>query len=93
MAGHVAGVQVDYLIETPDGTKRVTVNLESMRAHCRAERVEDLVEDLFCLIGRARALTCRRARDVRRHNCRDNQLAQAVPDSGWRGPAGIRAGG
>jgi hypothetical protein len=49
MGGQVVGVQVEYLIETPDGPKRVTVNLESMRTHCRPERVEDLVEDLLML--------------------------------------------
>ena len=49
MAGQVVDVQVEYVIDTPDGPKRVTVNLESMHTHCRAERVEDLVEDLLML--------------------------------------------
>jgi hypothetical protein len=49
MAGQVVGVQVEYLMETPDGPERMIVNLESMREHCRPERVEDLVEDLLML--------------------------------------------
>jgi hypothetical protein len=49
MGGQVVAVQVEYLIETSDGPQRVTVNLESMRVHCRPERVEDLVEDLLML--------------------------------------------
>jgi hypothetical protein len=49
MGGHVVGVQVEYLIETPEGARHVTIDLESIRAHCRPERVEDLVDDLLLL--------------------------------------------
>jgi hypothetical protein len=47
MGGQVVDVEVECLIETSDGPQRVRVNLESMRSHCRPERVEDLVEDLL----------------------------------------------
>jgi hypothetical protein len=49
MGGQVIDVQVECLIETSDGPRRVTVNLESIRSHCRPERVEDLIEDLLML--------------------------------------------
>jgi hypothetical protein len=49
MGGQVIGVQVEYLIETLGGPQRVTVNLESIRTHCRPERVEDLIDDLLFL--------------------------------------------
>lgn len=58
MGGRVVGVQVEYLIETPDGPKRMTVNLDSMRTHCRPERVEDLVEDLVMLCEDVQASRC-----------------------------------
>jgi hypothetical protein len=49
MGGQVFDVQVEYLIDTSDGPQRVTVNLESMRTHCRPERFDDLVDDLLIL--------------------------------------------
>jgi hypothetical protein len=49
MEGQIVDIQVEYLIETPDGPRHVTIDLESLRAHCRPERVEDLVEDLLML--------------------------------------------
>jgi hypothetical protein len=49
MGGQVVDVQVEYLIQTSDGSQRVSVNLESMRTHCRPERVDDLVDDLLLL--------------------------------------------
>jgi hypothetical protein len=49
MAGQPVDVQVEYLTETPDSPQHVTVNLESMRTHCRPKRVEDLIGDLVIL--------------------------------------------
>jgi hypothetical protein len=49
MGGQVVDVQVECLIETTDGPQRVKINLESMRSHCRPERVDDLVDDLLIL--------------------------------------------
>jgi hypothetical protein len=49
MGGQVVGVQIECLIETSVGPQRVTVNLESIRTHCRPERVEDLIDDLLML--------------------------------------------
>jgi hypothetical protein len=49
MAGEVVDISVDYVIDTPEGPERVTVNLTAMTQHCRPERVEDLIEDAALL--------------------------------------------
>jgi len=46
MAGRVIAVEVGF---ESDGQKKVVVDLDAMRAHCRAERVEDLLDDLVML--------------------------------------------
>lgn len=49
-AGQVITVSVDYVSVTPDGPERgTTIDLPMMRAHCRPERIEDLVDDLTML--------------------------------------------
>jgi hypothetical protein len=64
MEGQVVGVQVEYLIENSDGPQRVMVNLESIRTHCRPERVDDLIDDLvlLCQDVRAKRYPCDRDR-------------------------------
>jgi len=51
-AGEVIAVSVDYVPVTPDGPQRaMTIDLRTMRTHCRPERIEDLVDDLAMLCG------------------------------------------
>jgi hypothetical protein len=49
MGGQVVRVLIECLMDTSDGPQRMTVNLESLRAHCRPERVEELIDDLLML--------------------------------------------
>lgn len=49
MAGRVVAIRVDYLTEAPEGPQRTVVDLGAMRAHCRPERLEDLLDDLVVL--------------------------------------------
>ena len=49
MEGQVVRVLIECLMETSDGQRRMRVNLESIRAYCRPERVEDLIDDLLML--------------------------------------------
>jgi len=49
MRGQVVRVLIECLIETPDGPQRTKANLQSIRAHCRPERVDDLIDDLLML--------------------------------------------
>ena len=47
---HIDRVEVGYTIETGNGPEHKLVTLAAMRKHCRAERVEDLLDDLTVLI-------------------------------------------
>jgi hypothetical protein len=49
MGGRIVQISIDYLIETPEGPQRETVDLASMVQHCRRERVEDLLDDATML--------------------------------------------
>ena len=49
MEGQVVRVRIECLMGTSDGPQRMRVNLESIRAYCRPERVEDLIDDLLML--------------------------------------------
>jgi hypothetical protein len=43
MEGEISYVTVGWTIDTPEGPKQAVISLESMRKHCRAERVDDLL--------------------------------------------------
>jgi hypothetical protein len=45
----IVAVTVAYESDTPGELQPVMVGLAEMRKHCRAERVEDLLEDLLML--------------------------------------------
>jgi hypothetical protein len=49
MNGEITYVTVGWTVDTDDGPQQAVISLESMRKHCRAERVEDLVDDLTLL--------------------------------------------
>ncbi len=57
MTGKIVAVVVGWTIETPDGPRKSAIDLATMRRHCRAERVEDLLDDL--------ALLCQDVQDAR----------------------------
>jgi hypothetical protein len=46
---HIDRVEVGYTVETEDGPEHKLVTLANMRKHCRAERVDDLLDDLQVL--------------------------------------------
>lgn len=47
--GRIIAVTVCYEVDTPEGPQQTTVDLEAMRTHCRAERLDDLTDDLVVL--------------------------------------------
>src|SRR5258708_28731993 len=49
LEGRVVAVVVGWAIDTPDGPRKSAMDLATMRRHCRAERVEDLLDDLTLL--------------------------------------------
>jgi hypothetical protein len=46
----IAHVAIEYVTETPDGLKTAVASLAELRRHCRAERVDDLIDDLVMLV-------------------------------------------
>lgn len=49
MTGRIEDVVIGWTIDTPDGPRSATIDLATMRQHCRPERVEDLLDDLQLL--------------------------------------------
>ena len=49
MTGKIENVVIGWTVETPDGRQSVAIDLETLRRHCRRERVEDLLDDLQML--------------------------------------------
>ena len=49
MTGRINQVVVSWTVDTPDGPRSRAIDLEVMRRHCRAERVDDLLDDLQVL--------------------------------------------
>jgi hypothetical protein len=47
--GEITYIKVGWTVDTPEGPQQAVISLESMRKHCRAERVEDLLDDLQVL--------------------------------------------
>lgn len=47
--GEITYVTVGWTVDTPEGPQQAVVSLESMRKHCRQERVDDLLDDLHLL--------------------------------------------
>jgi hypothetical protein len=49
VTGKIENVVIGWTIETPDGQRSAAIDLETLRRHCRRERVEDLLDDLQML--------------------------------------------
>jgi hypothetical protein len=47
--GRITYVTVGWTTDTDDGPQQTVISLESMQKHCRAERVDDLLDDLTLL--------------------------------------------
>ncbi len=51
VTGRINQVVVSWTVNTPDGPRSKAIDLETMRRHCRPERVDDLLDDLQVLCG------------------------------------------
>jgi hypothetical protein len=49
VTGKIENVVIGWTAETPDGPRSAAIDLETLRRHCRKERVEDLLDDLQVL--------------------------------------------
>jgi hypothetical protein len=49
MAGKIVGVAVVWETEASAGSRQLTIDLAAMHRYCRAERVDELLDDLALL--------------------------------------------
>jgi hypothetical protein len=49
VTGKIENVVIGWTVDTPAGPRSVAIDLETLRRHCRRERVDDLLDDLQIL--------------------------------------------
>jgi hypothetical protein len=50
MAGTIGNVIVSWTVDTPDGPRSAAIDVETLRRHCRPERVGELLDDLAVML-------------------------------------------